>query len=367
MGLCLSADLQRLHIKVHTDPEYHSYCAISEWANCETVAASDYAVFFHLPVALWGLLAYLVMWALAIWGLRRPLIPKSWPYGILFWLSAVSSMGSVVLYLVSHFIIESLCIVCMGVYLTNFLLLGCAFIEIRRLQLGPIQSILADIRSIPSRRVPLTVFGFFFVILLLTLWTTVPQYWQVEISKPTEHMDRGITNQGHPWIGAAKPKITIEEYSDYQCPHCRRGHDDIRKLISSYQDKVRLIHRHYPLDHSCNQMINRPFHPFACTYARMAFCAQEQNRFWEANDYLFLNGRNKEPITIDQIASSIGMDRIQFEKCMKSNDSKAAIQTDLESGRTLGIRGTPTFVVADRIYPGRIPNDVLAPILGGGQ
>ena len=65
-----SISLARLHVNVHTDPDYQSYCAMSERVNCDTVALSDYAVFLGLPVSLWGLLGYVFMGALAVWGLR---------------------------------------------------------------------------------------------------------------------------------------------------------------------------------------------------------------------------------------------------------------------------------------------------------
>ena len=62
---------------------------------------------------------------------------------------------------------------------------------------------------------------------------------------------------GWHWIGATKPTVTIYEFSDYQCPHCLRGHEQMRKLLAQYPDKLRLVHRHYPLDHQCNPAINR--------------------------------------------------------------------------------------------------------------
>ena len=69
VGVCLSADLLRLHINVHTDPTYVSYCAISERVNCDTLALSRYAIFAGLPLSIWGLVGYLVMagWANQPW------------------------------------------------------------------------------------------------------------------------------------------------------------------------------------------------------------------------------------------------------------------------------------------------------------
>jgi len=93
--------------------------------------------------------------------------------------------------------------------------------------------------------------------------------------------------------GAARPALTVVEYSDYQCPHCRRGHDELRGLVREHPERVRLVHRDYPLDHHCNDLLKRPFHPQACRYAVLAHCAGEQGRFWEANDVLYSLGRRR--------------------------------------------------------------------------
>ena len=98
IGACLAADLVRLHVKVHTDPDYHSYCAMSERVNCETVAASNYAVLLGLPLSVWGLLTYFGLGTLAVWGLRSRLRVPSWPFGILFWLTLAGSVASVGLF-----------------------------------------------------------------------------------------------------------------------------------------------------------------------------------------------------------------------------------------------------------------------------
>ncbi|MBN1656244.1 MAG: thioredoxin domain-containing protein [Deltaproteobacteria bacterium] len=363
VGACLSADLVRVHVKVHTDSSYHSYCAISEWANCETVAASDFAVLFGLPLAVWGLLAYLTMGALAVWGLRRPLTPPSWPFGLLFLINLFSSIGSVLLYFVCHFIINSLCVVCIGVYFTNLSLLAVSYAELRRIGLGPFDALYGEIGSILKRPLPFSVFGSIIAAVIVLLWSTVPAYWRIDLSTGPEALAVGVTSKGHPWIGASKPKLTIEEYSDYQCPFCQRGHDEIRKLIKNHAKSVRLVHRHYPLDHTCNRMLVRPFHPFSCDYAKMAYCAQKQHRFWEANDFLFQNGRGKAPISADELAKAVGIDVSIFMRCLKSGETLSAVEDDLRAGRELRIRGTPTFVIGERIFPGRIPSEVLDSLL----
>ena len=95
----------------------------------------------------------------------------------------------------------------------------------------------------------------------------------------------------------------------------------------------------------------------------MAFCAQKQNRFWEANDYLFKEGRRKDPISEKELSEAIEISASRLAKCVKSDESLSAIRNDLRAGRGLRIRGTPAFVIDERIFPGRVPKEVLDSLL----
>jgi protein-disulfide isomerase/uncharacterized membrane protein len=364
VGVCLSADLLRLHVNVHTNPDYHSYCAMSEWVNCDSVAASDYSVFLGLPLSLWGLWCYTTLGALAVWGLRRHGRGPTWPFGLVFWLGLCASGLGVALFLVSHMVVKSVCIVCGGTYVVNFALATTAFMALRRAGTGPWRALAEDLRSISTRTSTVALFAAVTAAVPVALWAGVPHYWRVELPTGPGGLPVGVTREGHPWIGAEDPVLEIVEFSDYQCPHCRRGHDDVRKLIESHPGLVRLIHRQYPLDHNCNTALQQPFHPFACDYARMSHCAQQQGRFWEANDYLFEHGRQHSPVAVGDLAAALDLDADEMRACLRRDESRQAIQRDLEAGWALQIRGTPTFVVHGRAYPGRIPREVIDGILG---
>ncbi len=353
LGILLSADLLNLHVRVHTDPNYHSLCAMSEQVNCETVALSSYAVFAGLPWALWGLIGYLFMTGLCIRGLRGRGQPASWPFGILFWLSAFSVLLSIVLFGISHFLIRSFCVVCAATYVTNLLLVSIAFVELRRAGSGPLFAIGTELRSLTSRKIPALVYVTTFVGVLAILWLALPTYWTVGVSTGPGGLLVGTTPEEFHWIGARAPVLDITDFSDYQCPHCRRGHNEIRALIGKYPDKVRLVHRHYPLKR----------HRFAFDYSKMAYCAGRQERFWEANDYLFEHGRRREAVTPKELADAVNIDTANLAVCVESNPAKQAVLKDLAAGKALNIRGTPAYVIGSRVYPGRIPKEVIASAL----
>jgi uncharacterized membrane protein len=353
-----------MHVNVHTDPEYHSYCAISEGWNCETVAAADMSVFLGLPVSLWGLMTYLAMGALVVWGLRRRLRSATWPLGVLFWANVLTSALGIFLFALSHYVIESMCIVCAGTYLVNFCLLGTAALELRRLGSGPLQGLTAELRAFSARPAPVLAFGAAALIAMVGCLVMVPPYWRVEGSSGAGGLSSGETVEGLHWIGARKPAVEIVEFSDYQCPHCQRGHDQMRVLVEQHPERVRLVHRHYPLDHHCNPTIGKPFHPQACEYARLAHCAGLLDKFWEANDYLFAQGRRREPVTGEELAGVLGIGPEDLAACARGDEARRAVEADLAAGRQHHVRGTPTFVVEGKAYPGRIPGPVLRKLLG---
>jgi protein-disulfide isomerase/uncharacterized membrane protein len=365
IGLLLAADLQRVHVKVHTDPDYSSYCSVSEEIDCEAVAASEKSVVAGLPVATWGLVFYLLIGAGALLGFRGHRRTTSWPYGLLTLATLLSVAGSAWLYYLSHFVIGSICPVCVGTYLCNLALFVVALLELRRTGRTPWGALREDLgafASTPGPAVGLTLAGGALVVALLQ---ALPPYWHVALtSEGPGGLPVGRTVDGHPFIGAASPTLEIVEYSDYQCPHCLRGHQAMRQLVQQHPDKVRLVHRHFPLDQQCNPSINRPFHLDACKYARLTFCAGEQQRFWEANDYLFERGSRKEPVDAAELARALALDAALLATCADGDAAREEARRDLRAGAALGIRGTPTFVVDGQVHRGSVPPEVIAEALG---
>ena len=357
VGGVLSADLLRLHFRVHTDPNYHSLCAISETIDCESVAFSSYAVAAGLPVALWGLIGYLFMGGLCIWGLHRSQRANVWPFGTLFWLSLIASLVGVSLFSVSARLIHSICILCIATYAVNLSLWAVAFAELKRLKIGPFSALREELEQLPVRRAGLSFYVLTAVTLIVILELSIPAYWHTEISEGPGGLLTGRTPGKAHWIGARKPAIEITEFSDYQCPYCFRGHVQARRLVHDHPDVVRLVHRHYPLKQ----------HPMAFEYAKMAVCAGDQGKFWEANDFLFTNGRRPEPVTHQEISLALEIDSGEMEACLQRDSTGEAIQEDVLAGQSFNIQGTPTYVIDGKLYPGSIPNSVLSHLLPVGS
>jgi len=302
-------------------------------------------------------------WLAVRWPRRRR-GDSTLPFGLLFWLSLAASGAGVALFVVSHFVIGSVCLLCGATYFVNFGLVVAAWLELRAAPRGPVAAVREETTELRVRPRPLVVLVVVLVAGLFVLSSAVPAYWRFEVSTGPGGLAVGMTGDGDRWIGARSPSVTVLEYSDYQCPHCQRGHEELRRQVEANPESLRLVHRHFPLDQKCNSAVRRPFHPYACDYAWLSFCAGEQGKFWDANDFLFANGRRREPVTSGELAAAIGVDRSALANCMDGASARAAIGHDLDSGRSRNVRGTPTFFMNGERFDGRIPAAELESALG---
>lgn len=145
--------------------------------------------------------------------------------------------------------------------------------------------------------------------------------------------------------GGAKATVTIVEFSDYQCPFCKRGEDSVQKVIDTYGDKVRVVFRNYPL----------PFHERARPAAEASLCANAQGKFWEYNKKLFANQNALGDDNLKQYAKDLGLDTAKFDECYAKKPYSADIDKDLADGVMAGVNGTPAFFINGRSLSGAQP------------
>ncbi|CAN0504713.1 unnamed protein product, partial [Laminaria digitata] len=135
-----------------------------------------------------------------------------------------------------------------------------------------------------------------------------------------------------------KALVTIVEFSDFQCPFCKRGAGTMDQITDTYGDDVRLVFKHLPL----------AFHKQAEPAARAAYAAQQQGKFWQMHDLLFENQqdlKSSDPELWISFANRAGLDVARFEKDFNSSKAKAKVAADLKYAGEVGARGTPNFFV----------------------
>jgi uncharacterized membrane protein len=369
-GVGLAVELTQVHVRVHANPNARSFCTLSEHVSCDRVALSGYSVLAGVPLSLWGAFAYLLLLGLALWGARSRASFVVAPFVIIAGGCAASSL---VLAYISAFVLQNVCLLCIGSWIVDWILFITGWAMARRVGLPDLR---AEIRQTWRARrtavlVSLAVLGFGVVAMRLL----IPEAWgKGRVSRvtpgtklgensnrlsPSVHLTSGTDEAGHPYIGAVSPKLTITEFADYQCPHCANAHVEMRELVAKNASTIRIVHRHFPLDHQCNSLVQHPFHTRACAYAKLAACAALMGKFWDANDYLFDHGRDEAPVTPETLAKAIGLDAANLQKCTDGAGSEI-VKHDIDEGLQLSISGTPSFVVDGKVYKGQLPEDIVA-------
>lgn len=154
-------------------------------------------------------------------------------------------------------------------------------------------------------------------------------------------------------LGSADAPLTLVEFSDYQCPFCRRFHDQtFSQLKKEYIDtgKVRYVFRDFPLDR---------IHPHARKAAEAAHCVGDQGKYWEIHDVLFQNQQNLQPDDLKSYAKKLGLDMKAFETCFDEEKYASRVQQNLTDGLKIGVRGTPSFVLGKTGKDGTVDGLVI--------
>lgn len=173
-----------------------------------------------------------------------------------------------------------------------------------------------------------------------------------------------IELDGAPERGSPAAPLVLVEFSDYQCPFCRRHTQQVLpELLKNYVDagRVRYVMKQFPLV---------SLHPQAELAARAALCAGDQGDYWEMHDALFSWSGALSPDTLQQRAGELGMDAGDFAACVDGDRHAATVAADQALGQKLGVRGTPNFFLG-RVDPAdpqrvtlvqRIPGAVAYPV-----
>jgi len=163
---------------------------------------------------------------------------------------------------------------------------------------------------------------------------------KIALKPPTVEVALGTT----PARGKDTAPVTIIEFSDYECPYCKKAEPAVQEVLKTYGDKVRFAYRNYPL----------PFHKSAKPAAQAALCANEQGKFWAYHDKV-MAATDLTPANLQQIATAAGLDRKKFDECLKADKFTAEIDKDLAAGQAAGVNGTPAFFINGRLLDGAQP------------
>ncbi len=363
LGFADTSYLAYSHYQNYTNIVFSSFCALSKSINCDTVSQSPWSIFLGLPLAIWGFFAYLLFFVLFLGTLRNSKDVKTIWY-LIFLLGAAYTLASLYFGYISATKIKAYCILCLTSYAINFSLWFASWIIIRRFGSGKFWRGVGDgVHQIfRSKLVTGNIVGIAGLVICLKLF--LPAYWQFDFPESSTAIDHGLTEEGNPWIGAKEPVLTIEEYSDYQCFQCKKMHFMLRQLISEYPDKIRLIHHHYPMDHTVNSIIvPTPFHVGSAKMAYLGIYAAYNDKFWLMNDALYQLGEKSENFNTKIIADKTDFTAGELSMAIKNPTIRTILLKDIRRGMQLEITATPTFVINNEKYVGSIPPKIFDGII----
>lgn len=163
-----------------------------------------------------------------------------------------------------------------------------------------------------------------------------------------------------PVTGSTSQKIVIAEFSDFECPYCSKAQQVVKEFMAKNGKDVTFVYKHFPLTQ---------IHEQAEPAALASWAAFQQGKFWEYHDALFEQQSKLSEDFYVEIAKSLKLDLEKFNRDRKSPEAKEAIKKDFELGKSLGVRGTPSFLV-NGVFLSGVPDlknleDLVAQIKAG--
>lgn len=145
-----------------------------------------------------------------------------------------------------------------------------------------------------------------------------------------------VSADDDPFLGPVDASVVIIAFEDFECPFCRQAFPEIREVMSAYQDRVKFVYRDFP---------NTTTHRQALDAALASECADDQGKFWEMHDKLYLNQPAFSKEQLKGYARELGLSATVFNDCFDTQKHLSEIQADTAAGVQAGARGTPTWIV----------------------
>jgi protein-disulfide isomerase len=158
-----------------------------------------------------------------------------------------------------------------------------------------------------------------------------------------------IPTAGSPVQGPANARVTLVEFSDFQCPYCYKAVEQLNAVLKVYPAQVKLIFKQFPLDS----------HSQAALAAAAALAAHKQGKFWQLHDAMFANRQNLSRPAILALAGKTGLDLKRFAADLDSADTQKLLAKDVADGDHAGVEATPTVYINGQKYGGSLE---LAPM-----
>jgi len=382
IGTCLSFySLYHHKLAKAAEGATSAACNINAAINCDAVATSAYSEIAGIPLGAFGLGLFIPLMILFANGfqLKKLGFPTLGIFGessqkgdrlLIATMLAIGVVASLVLGYISFFKVGAVCLVCIGIYLSIFV---AAAIFFRRYFAGLGAFSFEPFFNSGLRAVIFSVLAIIaggkYASTDISSVNSANKASPAESAKTSQEPNTGVAMQipvsTSPYQGAGEDfrkgdddaKVTIVEFSDFQCPACGAVAPVLDQLYKKYFGAVRVVYKNYPLSNVCNESVSRVMHGLACEVAVLARCAGAKGKFWEYHDLAFANQRQlphgkKESPLPSAWAKELGLTDAEIASCKSSKNILAKIKDDVAAGNKAGVRGTPAIYINGKSYKG---------------
>jgi protein-disulfide isomerase/uncharacterized membrane protein len=342
-----------------------SFCSISKTIDCDSVALSKYAEIFGYSTAGWGMVFYGVI-SVLILSLFFNLSDGKFELGarkanFLFRLVGLGLIPSLVLAVVSFFVLKKLCIMCVALYVC---IIG-LFLIIQKMHslLKPSgDGTWYDNGIIISLGV-VGAINFSVTPILSASFLT-----EMRLSKPIlQAIENNFSNAqvrtfqvaNAPTLGPKDAPVTIVEFSDYQCHFCSISSKTLPPLVESFGGKVKLVYKSFPLDSTCNKNTPGGRNTLSCFGAKVGLCLFKEKGdeiFFEYKKAIFGNQKSLNRAFIENTAVELGLPKERLSTCVEDIAINQDLLAQIEEAVVSGVDGTPAiFINGKRLPSGPTP------------
>ncbi|MBS1962367.1 MAG: thioredoxin domain-containing protein [Bdellovibrionales bacterium] len=347
---------------------FKSLCNIGEAMNCDAVTSSRFAeIMPGLPLA-----SFVAGWFVAILILSLMARVDDWRREAVLvttLMTGFASLYSVALLAVMAGILHKFCLFCLVIDAMNFALFATCLTLVKN---GG-TSIFGGARWPKIQSNALVVLGAVFVMVVVLRPSAENQAnqasqseLQYQVNQILEHAPVEVkTPPTAQVIGDPNAPVTIHEFSDFQCPFCKRGAVMMNQVLARHEGKVKIVFMPFPLDNACNRLITRPMHPYSCALARAAYCSGSQGKFRSVYEKIFEDQDLLTADSAEKIPATAGVDQTALKSCADSDFAKKAVGDSIDEGIRLKVESTPTFFVNGKRVEGVLPLEAWDQVIAG--
>jgi len=360
LGLILSLYSTYLDFLIHYGIESdYLFCSVNEFIDCKSIYLSKYSRVFGFSKSNLGVLYFIILAINFIFLLKKTDESR---FNIFVLFISAGALYSIYNLYLNFFVIQKICLICLLLQVLNIFLLVSVSIERKH--------IYSDIFSI---RFTNYFYSQLVIIILIMffgfhLQKKLNEYLSIDNSNTkadnyienyfsSNKIEFNFNNQVQV-LGNKNSKIEIVIFSDFECAYCSNASSILKELHSKYENDVKIIFVHYPLDKTVNPHTPNSNHIYAGLASKAIICLSQKESFWKVHDYFFENQDNfSDAFFYDYL------DKYNLKDCINQEETTQFLNYNMDLGNMAGLEGTPTIFINGRPIKKWYDKELLSKII----